>query len=88
MLPRQGMAQFTSSQALRQYARKLHDGAITTEMQAERLARTALTFEREGQSCRAEMLWHTCRTMRVQALLDRARSVAAEIAALMVRRKT
>jgi hypothetical protein len=56
----------------------LHKEATFAETRADLLGRAALTVEQEGDTTRADAMRTTCRKMRVQALLDRCRAVAAE----------
>jgi hypothetical protein len=59
-------------------ARALHREANFAEVRADLLGRAALKVEQEGDTARADVMRTTCRKMRVQALLDRCRAVAAE----------
>jgi hypothetical protein len=59
-------------------ARALHREAKFAEARADLLVRAALEVEQEGDAARADTMRTTCRKMRVQALLDRCRAVAAE----------
>ncbi len=63
---------------LNDLARALHQEATFAEARADLLGRAALTVEQEGDTARADAMRTTCRKMRVQALLDRCRAVAAE----------
>ncbi len=63
---------------LNDLAQVLHEEAIFAEARADLLARAALKVEQEGDAARAAAMRTTCRKMRVQALLDRCRAVAAE----------
>jgi hypothetical protein len=64
--------------SLTDLARALHREATFAETRADLLGRVALTVEQEGGTARADAMRSTCRKMRVQALLDRCRAVAAE----------
>ncbi len=63
---------------LRDLARTLHREAKFAKARADLLGRAALKVEQEGDAARADAMRTTCRKMRVQALLDRCRAVAAE----------
>ena len=63
---------------LNDLAQVLHEEATFAEARADLLARAALKVEQEGDAARADVMRTTCRKMRVQALLDRCRAVAAE----------
>ncbi len=47
------------------------------EQRADILGQAARTVEQEGDAGRAEAMRHTCRKIRIQALLDRCRAAAA-----------
>jgi hypothetical protein len=64
---------------LRDFARAMHKEAAFAELRADLLSRAALRVQKEGDAVQAEVMWTTCRKMRVQALLDRARATAAEM---------
>ena len=64
---------------LRDYIRAMEQEAAFAEARADLLGRAALKVEQEGDRSRADAMRHTCRKMRVQALLDRSRAVAAEV---------
>jgi hypothetical protein len=57
----------------------MHMEAAFAEMRADLLGRAALRVQQEGDTVQAEAMWTTCRKMRVQALLDRSRAMAAEM---------
>jgi hypothetical protein len=63
---------------LREFVRLMHMEAAFAEVRANLLGRAALKVEQDGDATRAEGMWITCRKIRVQALLDRARAMAAE----------
>jgi hypothetical protein len=52
--------------------------AVLAESRADLLGRAAQNVERTGDAVQANAMRHTCRKLRVQALLDRCRAVAAE----------
>jgi hypothetical protein len=60
------------------YARHMLQEAALAEDRADILGRAALKIEQDGDATRAEAMRCTCRKIRVQALLDRCRAVAAE----------
>jgi hypothetical protein len=64
---------------LREFVRLMHMEAAFAEARADLLGRAALKVEQDGDATRARGMWITCRKMRVQALLDRARAMAAEV---------
>ena len=63
--------------ALLDHARALLAEAELADRRADTLALSALKMQAEGDPCRAEAMWYTCRKIRVQALLGRGRSAAA-----------
>lgn len=63
---------------LRDYARDMLQEAALAEERATILGRAAQKIEQDGDDGRAEAMRHTCHKIRVQALLDRCRAVAAE----------
>ena len=63
---------------LRDFARALEQEASFAESRADILGRAAFKVEQEGDPVRADAMRHTCRKMRVQALLDRSRAMAVE----------
>ena len=63
---------------LSDYARHMRQEAVLAEDRADILGRAAREIERNGDAPRAEAMRRTCRKIRVQALLDRCRAVAAE----------
>ncbi len=69
---------------LQNYARALDREASWSDARADKLAREALRLERAGED-QAEALWSTCRELRVQVLIDRTLSVAAEVRAALDR---
>ncbi len=52
--------------------------AALAEERADILGRAAQKIEQDGDGPRAEAMRYTCRKIRVQALLDRCRAVAAD----------
>ena len=66
---------------LRDYVRAMLKKAKLAEARADVLGRAAQKVEQDGDAARAEAMRHTCRKIRVQALLDRCRAVAAEVKA-------
>lgn len=63
---------------LRDYARHMLQEAALAEDRADILGRAAQKIEQDGDAARAEAMRHTCRKIRVQALLDRCRAVAVD----------
>lgn len=63
---------------LREHACATLAEADLADRRAETLAAAALKVAIKGDPHRAEAMWATCRRIRVQALLDRGRSAAAE----------
>jgi hypothetical protein len=57
----------------------MHMEAAFAEARADLLGRAALKVEQDGDATRARGMWIICRKMRVQALLDRSRAMAAEM---------
>ncbi len=70
---------------LQNLARALEQEASSSEARANTLVREALRLERAGERDRADALWSTCRELRVQVLIDRTLSVAAEVRAVVDR---
>ena len=64
---------------LREFVRLMHMEAAFAEARADLLGRAAVKVEQDGDATRAKEMWTTCRKMRVQALLDRSRAMAAEM---------
>jgi hypothetical protein len=64
--------------SLADYARHMLQEAAMAEDRADILGQAAKRIEQDGDAPRAEAMRHTCRKIRVQALLDRCRAVAAE----------
>ncbi len=64
---------------LREFVRLMHMEAAFAVARADLLGRAALKVEEDGDATRAEGMWIACRKMRVQALLDRCRAIAAEM---------
>jgi hypothetical protein len=64
---------------LREFVRLMHMEAAFSEARADLLGQAALKVEQDGDATRAQGMWITCRKMRVQALQDRARAMAAEL---------
>jgi hypothetical protein len=58
-------------------ARILLREADLADRRADTLAAAALKMQVDGDPNRAEVMWFTCRKIRVQALLDRGRAAAA-----------
>ncbi len=67
--------------SLADYARDLLQETALAEERADTLGRAAKKIEQDGDAARAESMRHTCRKIRVQALLDRSRAVAVEVKA-------
>ena len=63
---------------LRDYVRAMLKEATLADARAEVLGRAAQKVEQDGDVARAEAMRHTCRKIRVQALLIRCQAVAAE----------
>ena len=70
---------------LRDYARHMLQEAALAEDRADILGRAAQKIDAEGDGQQADAMRNTCRKIRVQALLDRCRAVAAEARARGVR---
>ncbi len=66
---------------LRDYARAMEREAALGEQRADILGRAAHKVEEDGDPDRAESMRHTCRKIRVQAMFDRCRAIAAEVKA-------
>lgn len=62
---------------LKDYARAMEREAALGEQRADILGQAARTVEQEGDAGRAAAMRNTCHKIRVQALLDRCRAVAA-----------
>lgn len=67
--------------SLADYARHMLQEAVMAEDRADILGQAAKRIEQDGDVPRAEAMRHTCRKIRVQALLDRCRAAAAEMKA-------
>jgi hypothetical protein len=65
----------------RDYARHMFQEAALAESRADLLGRASQDVERAGDTVQADAMRHTCRKLRVQALFDRCRAVAAEVKA-------
>jgi hypothetical protein len=59
-----------------EYASVMLQEANLADLRAETLCNAALKVQQTDPH-RAEALWHTCRKIRVQALLDRGRAAGA-----------
>lgn len=64
--------------SLADYARDLLQETALAEERADTLGRAARKIEQDGDAARAETMRHTCRQIRVQALLDRSRAEAVD----------
>lgn len=64
---------------LREYARHMQQEATFAENRADLLGRAARKLEGDGDAARAEAMRHTCRKIRVQALLDQCRAATAAL---------
>lgn len=67
--------------SLADYARDLRQESALAEERADILGRAARKIEQDGGAPRAETMRHTCRKIRIQALLDRSRALAVEVKA-------